>query len=332
VVGLAYNAPFQSSSPPAPTKTVGLVSHNSTWLSITAAPNQSSCHQLYHTKGAAHLVTSVKDMALSVYNPGTTALSLTTQQIKALTPASSQTQALLSCFTCNSALLAVKTTTKEVAELKLAPSSLEESPSSTALPEQPEEAEPTEAAEAYEPEYAAETGTKALGLKFVDSLSEVLGVTTKALTKAVNEDSNELFESLDEIMSTIRTHTDEIIKHSKGKARAFGEHINTAGEVLQSRNDRARSRAKEIRKLGEEFLSSAGDHVKERTNIARTKARRIRQSVEELDPWQVYQAAQEDWSGHQRDRSRRSRSQPGRRCVRSRAADGRNRASSTFCD
>ncbi|KAH6913075.1 hypothetical protein BKA70DRAFT_1096781 [Coprinopsis sp. MPI-PUGE-AT-0042] len=330
VVGLAYNTPFQSSSPPAPTKTVGLVSHNTTWLSISAAPNQSTSHQLYHSKGAAHLVTSVKDMALSVYNPGTTSLSLTTERIKALTPASSQTPALLSCVTCNSALLAVKTTTKEVAELKSTPSALEECPSSSASSERPDDAAPavTQAAEHVE-----ETTSKALGLKFVDSLSEVLGVTTQALTKAVYEDGSELFESLDDIMSTLRTHTDEIIKQSKGKARALEEHLNTASEVLQARNDRARSRAKEIKKLGEEFLSYAGDHVKERTNIARRRARHIRQSVEELDPWQVYRATHDEWSGDQRDKPRRgSHTHHGRRCTRSRTADGRNRPSSAFCD
>jgi uncharacterized protein YoxC len=161
----------------------------------------------------------------------------------------------------------------------------------------------------------SEPSSTAAGLNFVNSLSEVLGVTTQSIVRAVNEDGAELMEGLDELMTVIRTQTDDLIKQSKGKARALGDQVQAFGETIQARNDRARNRAKELKRKGEEFIMSASEHVKERTNVAKKRARRIRESVEELEAWKVYQRAHEDWSSRLEDKE----NWPDRRIVRRRS-------------
>ncbi|TFK28109.1 hypothetical protein FA15DRAFT_585009 [Coprinopsis marcescibilis] len=328
IMGFALHTSFHSA--PTPTKTVNLTVPNSThWLSASPGPNRSNNFPIQYTNGKPQLVSSAKDMALSVYNPGSTSLSLTNQE-KSLSPISpisptsvhkTDPSASLECSRCMTGVLSDTGTTKEVSVVLAASSSLSTQPtetqtiSSVDVEEDEEDLDELDEAEA----------TTALGFKFIDSLSEVLGVTTKSVAKAVgSDDSSELFDGLDDLMASIRTQTDDLIKQSKGKARAFGDQVQ---ETLNYRNDRARTRAKELRKRGEEFINSATANFIERTDVARKRAQRIRESLRQSEAWQYYQEVHGDWDDSYHDHSERNwYSHRGGGCVRARnrrRSDGR---------
>jgi hypothetical protein len=315
LLGIAFNASSFRAPVPTPT-TVNMMTANSTWTSIVASRSPSVALSIH---GKTDLVpSSPRDTAISLYNAGTTALSLT-PETKALTP----TNPPVSQPRDNKEskiVLSGKSATKEVAVLTAAES--EVSTTSSTPNGEPQAPEPESAEKS---DLRSDAATTTAGLSFVDSLSEVLGVTTKSIVKAVHEDGGDLMDSLDDFMAVIKTQTDDLIKQSKGKAKAFHDQVQAFGETIQSRNDIARARAKVLRQMGEEFLLSAGERVKERTHLAKVRARKIRESVEDADAWDYYYRAHDDWE---------FKLKPGkgsRRCTRRRER-GRGRRDDRFME
>ncbi|KAJ2924874.1 hypothetical protein H1R20_g12241, partial [Candolleomyces eurysporus] len=306
LLGIALNA--SSFRSPAPTPTVNMATPNNNWTTFTSLPNHSTSVIVRGTGKTQVVASSARDTAVSIYNAGTTALSVTSQA-KALVPTAPQMSPIRK--DTKAAVLSDKPITKEVI-VPSASTSLSEVLTTSSIPTvAPQASKPTSEPSAAQ----SEPSSTAVGLNFVNSLSEVLGVTTQSIVKAVNEDGAELMEGLDELMTVIRTQTDDLIKQSKGKARALGDQVQAFGETIQARNDKARSRAKELKRKGEELIMSASEHVKERTNVAKKRARRIRESVEETEAWKLYQRAHDDWSSRLEDKE----NWPNRRSVRRRS-------------
>jgi hypothetical protein len=145
-----------------------------------------------------------------------------------------------------------------------------------------------------------------LSLRVVDTLSDVLDTRVKPLVEDVRLD--ELKEAIDGLCQAIRRQTHDTMQQSKGKAKAIRDHV-------VYRNDRARGKAKELRKLGEEIIGVASEQFKSRTVIAKKKARDIGQSLSTLETWRGYQTVRTQWVSRlkervgdaERERSRMSR-------------------------
>lgn len=87
---------------------------------------------------------------------------------------------------------------------------------------------------------------------------------------------------------------DNLISQSKGKARALSEQIQNLNEEMTYRNERAKTRAREMKKRGEELLWNTQEKLKKRTERARRRARELGNSVLESEAWATYQKVQEE--------------------------------------
>ena len=284
LLSIAFNA--SSFRSPAPTPTVNMVTPNNTWPSLAALPNRSNSVTVQGANGKAQVVVPpAKDTALSIISPGSTALSITQPQVKSLSPTAPAAKSQGVCEMSTGRGGKAQSSATSAATTAVA------TYGTTSLSKINTDAPSADKEATAEPSATA----SAVGMSFVNSLSEVLGVTTKSILKTVKQDK-ELMESLDELMTVVRTQTDDIIKQSKGKARAIGDQVQALGDTLQSRNDQARHRARAIRRKGKAILESAQEKMRERTAIARVRARKIRASVGTLEALQVYQQAQDDWA------------------------------------
>ncbi|KAJ7603791.1 hypothetical protein DFH06DRAFT_1256108, partial [Mycena polygramma] len=94
-----------------------------------------------------------------------------------------------------------------------------------------------------------------LSLKLVDSLSEVVDSTMKALEEVVGRDFKELMGALDDLMRAIGRQAAMIATDSKSRA-----------QILRERE------SGELKEMGEQFVSRAGERLKARAEIAKTRA------------------------------------------------------------
>jgi len=111
------------------------------------------------------------------------------------------------------------------------------------------------------------------------SISEAFDATTKALTETFGHDFADIVDAADELLTSFIEHTDNVIQQSKGKARALGEQIQNLNEEVVFRNERAKKRARELKKKGGDIVRAAKDELKERTRKARQRARELKQTV-----------------------------------------------------
>ena len=286
IMGFAFNTAFRSSSPtPTPTINTPSASNSHLWGLFAPLPNRSVVSPSANTA-------PIKDMALSVFNPGTTALSVTSPSVsKALAVASSSksvveiTSASTSytkCLYCKSASDKPRTSPDLVI--------LSESP--TALSEVHMKS-PISVVSRTEVSSSGDPKATTSNTKVISSVSDVLDATSKALEN-VGNDIADLAEAADEFMVSLRTQRDHIISQSKGKARALSEQIQNLNEEMIYRNERAKTRARELKKRGEELLWNTQEGLKKRTERARMRAKELGKSVLESDAWVTYQKVQED--------------------------------------
>jgi hypothetical protein len=114
----------------------------------------------------------------------------------------------------------------------------------------------------------------------------------------------ELIDVMDDLMNSFQAQTQTAVSQSKGKARAIGE------EVI-SRNDRARGRAKELRKKGEELLNSASVQFFERTEVAKKRARFLKESFKETEAWKSYEKLHADFASRLKATEQCAKDKPG---------------------
>lgn len=146
------------------------------------------------------------------------------------------------------------------------------------------------------------TSPNSVGVRFTSSLSEVMDASAKIFNNAARLEKD-LIVAMDDLMNTIHAQTQTVVSQSKGKARALGE------EVL-SRNDKARGRARELKKKGEELLNSATTQFFERTEIARQRAKGFKGSLWQTPAWKSYEKVHADWVSRLRDAGQCARDKP----------------------
>ncbi|KAJ6531770.1 hypothetical protein B0H19DRAFT_1188471 [Mycena capillaripes] len=148
------------------------------------------------------------------------------------------------------------------------------------------------------------TPVTSLSLKVVDSLSEVVDATMKALEEVVGRDLKELMTALDDLMRAIGRQTTMIVADTKSRAQILRERLNY-------RNERAKGKARELKQMGEQFVSFAGERLKARAEIAKTRAHSLKKSFMSTGVWRTYVQAHGEWvekletkRGKRRDRKR----------------------------
>ncbi|KAF8896376.1 hypothetical protein BD779DRAFT_1466340 [Infundibulicybe gibba] len=249
VMGFAFNIAFRGSTP-VPTTTIAMPSTSQIMGAFNAATNDSLCTT--ESRSQALIPSSLKEFALSVITPSTTSLALTSQAhvatgsiSKRPTPQEFQ----LSTWPERSAASRdVALRPEPVTHLSLTPL-------------QPSTSTITPAANVITP--IAET-TTALGIRFVDSLSEIVDVKMKAIAEVVHNDLNELVEALDDLNRALQQQTNNVMEQSMATAKNIREQV-------QYRNDRARDKAKELKAKGAQFMSLAGDTLLGRTDMAKKR-------------------------------------------------------------
>ncbi len=128
-----------------------------------------------------------------------------------------------------------------------------------------------------------------LSIRAVDSLSQIVDVTMKALIDTVSRDLRELMDALDDLSRAIMRQTGHIVDASRTTSR-------TMRELIQYRHERAKGRAAELKKLGGGFVSRAGEAFIGRTKVARQKAHSLKDQLMSSEAWQAYEKAHGDWS------------------------------------
>jgi exonuclease VII large subunit len=129
--------------------------------------------------------------------------------------------------------------------------------------------------------------------RVIGSVSDVLDATSKAIENVGNEIAC-LSEAADELVSSLRMQRDNFVSQSKGKARALSEQIQNLNEEMVYRNERAKTRARKLKKRGEEMLLNTREMLMKRTEKAKRRAKELGKSVLESDAWVTYQKVQEE--------------------------------------
>lgn len=326
IMGFAFNTSFRSSTP-APTPTVnGPPSSNAhVWSLFAPQPNRSilTPSTALQKSGVSGSSPSLKDMALSVFNPGSTSLSMTAPaSSKSLSlPSSSSnsvvemttTSPIAKCQECISKAGPSTEKSTDVVLRSMMPTSLSARPSGSVIASLSGSASTiilTGADRAAGiPKSTAATVASAVASLKLNSVTEVLDATTKALAEAVGSDLAELVEAADDLLVNLREQTDNVIRQSKGKARAFGEQIQNLNEEMVSRNKRAKKRAQELKKKGEELVRGARKEFSERTTKAKKRARALKKSVVDggTEAWKTYEKTQGTWEAVLSDKKPRMR-------------------------
>ncbi|TFK40344.1 hypothetical protein BDQ12DRAFT_601900 [Crucibulum laeve] len=299
IMGFAINTAFRPSTPiPTPT-TVGSNMSSRLWGLIgPEATNRSAAVVPASTIESSTSMTpsSLRDYALAVFNPGSTALSVTSKPASLTSPIASSSK-LPHCRDCKSLTLSYKPTDVTV--------HADTSPHAPEARTKPVIHVPP-ATGRMDPR--ADPTSTAVSLRMVTSLSEVVDVTMKAVRSVVKNDLKEVDDALEELMNAIRAQTQIAVRNSKGKARALGEQVQAMSERVQYRHDRARSRARELKKKGEELLSSASEQFIDRTNIAKSRARELKDNFTNSRHWSAYQKAHREWVAKLKERDERRNS------------------------
>ncbi|KAF8227305.1 hypothetical protein L208DRAFT_1405696 [Tricholoma matsutake] len=296
IVGFAANTAFRmpSSGMSAPSTTF--------WKIFGTENNRTSVFATTAEATKPIVTTTVKNVALSILSPVTT--SLTTSSSPSAAGSISTTSKVESIESkpfawIDRAKLAQDIIVRPTTQL----SADTTKPSMTMIPHAQSIAGPSKAT---------------LGSRVVDSLSEVLDTRVRTLVEDVRSDFDELMESFDELSRAIRRQTQSTMQQSKSKANAICESV-------VYRNDRARGKAKELKKIGKELIVAASEHFKGRTDIAKNKARDMGHSLVPFETWREYQKAHGQWVARLKDRVANVERRRGRiiRCNRKSTRIGR---------
>jgi len=316
VMGFAFNTTFGPTAPtPTPTVNTPSSSNGHLWGMFAPQPNRSvigsSTHYSQANGGVTGpgVITNSFDHAMAVYDARTTSLSVTSPPSSMSIIVASSSKAI-SEVTTTSPIAKCKQCGKSAACDKSRPSTelVVRSATATSLSELPQGKTSLSVVTSHTnsdasgssialgvpgaiPKLTIATAATTLNL---NAVSEAFDATTKAFTEAVSNDLNELAEAADEFLASIREQTDNMVRQSKGKARAIGE-------VVVARNERAKMRAKEITKKGGEIVRGATEGLKEgfkeRSGRARRRAKELKKTVLDggNEALRSYGKAQEEW-------------------------------------
>lgn len=295
VMGIAVNTMLHSPTP-SPTPTVNSPSSSSqVWQAFAPQPNRSVVGPptSYNQAKDCGINSAFEQLALSVYDTRgalVSAVASSSQDTEVTSTSSAH-----KCKQCSKTPTDVQRVSTDVV-VRSPSSSLSqvlETKSSLATISSKAVATTSSAVPSSIPKSVTAASTSSAGVNGnYKAVSEALDATTKALTEAFSSDLGDLAVVADDLLSSFMEQTDNVIRQSKGKARALTEQIRNLNEEVISRNERAKKRAKQLRKKGGNIVRVARDELKERTDKAKRRARRLSQTVIEsgCEAWTAYGA------------------------------------------
>ena len=282
VVGFALNTMFQPPTP-SPTPTVNTPSSSNIWQALAPQSNRSAVgSSTGFNQVKDNSISSFEQLALSIYDSRSTAISVTSpSSISLIVPSTSkvlgdsascssktpESQKPSTDVVIRSSAMSLSKVTKTITSLSTISSSNSVATVSSAFPSSATLRFGKDAI--FEPTIP----------NHLKSISEAFDATAKVLTDALGNDFADVVDAADDLLSSFIEHTDSVIQQSKGKARALGEHIQTLNGEVTFRNERAKKRAKELKKKGGDIVRAAKEELKERTRRARERARELKQTV-----------------------------------------------------
>ncbi|KAF9532612.1 hypothetical protein CPB83DRAFT_847066 [Crepidotus variabilis] len=324
VAGFAFNTAIHP-APIVPTPTVNApsTSSNQIWAVVSPQPNRSvlAVTSPYTHKGYS-VASTLEELALSVYDAHTTSISITSQPSSMSLIVASTSKAVAEVVSTSpmpknnhrsnvSGSNKPRSTTDVVVHSSSATALSEIPQLKTSLSVVTSSTKTLSQVASTSSQASCSTSTGSSSAKPSSSstssnfkhVSNAFDVTTKVINEVVNNDLNELIGAADELLATILTQTESVIRQSKGKARAMlGEQIQNVqnlNEGVVARNEKAKQRAKDIKAKGHQMMKGAKEELLERTERAKKRARELKQSVVESgsEAWKTYEKAHEEWEG-----------------------------------
>ncbi|KAM6504509.1 hypothetical protein JOM56_001452 [Amanita muscaria] len=298
VMSFAINTIFR---PPEPTPVFRTQVASPTWGTTTTQLNSSTAVQAtpISQQGTALIASSLKDFALSIINPHSTALSVTSQSSLLMSVSQPLTSKAKTRKEAQPPVYTAKISPSTDIILRPVPTPPSVFTKSTVAPSM-----------TNKEDRMAPSGS-AVSIRLIDSVPEVFETTVKAALGAVHSDLKELVDAMDDLMRAIQDQTKKAMTKSADTAHSIQDHVNY-------RNERARGKAREIRDKSEKLIQSAGEqlmettwsmktrgeqfvtlaqeHIKDRTSVAKEKAHGFREKIVKSDAWQTYVAGHDEWA------------------------------------
>jgi len=251
-----------------------------------------------------------KDLSLSIYEPGTSSLAVSSHI--------QQAEVSVSAAEVISTAEAISMTMPSKAEEKDTIRDVIVRPTNQLSAVQPESSTSMTTAVPV----AGPSGTKPstrVGSVF-ESISDALDLHVKS----IRHDLDELVESLDELSRAILRQSTTQMEQSKEKVKELRD-------TVQYRHERAKGKAKELRKRGEVAMSFAGEQFAGRTDLAKQKARELSKVFVTSDAWRVYEAARVEWASMLKEKGGgKARGIRGRKCERASSRKAERQETKTF--
>lgn len=294
VVGSTFRGTTSTVVTPTPVATVVVpaTSPPSLWELLRPVINHS-CGSL-PTKTESTVIpihSSLKDLALSIFNPDTTSLSIAeeipTSGFRGMSSLSEKLRLSKDIILHPTSSHAFDGRTKSLSVV----------PSATSSAPHVEDVEPTPSSSSY----ALTTST--FGLSFLgDSLPKVVNAYAPAVLAAVNADMQDIIEALDSLVQAISrqahvmlAQTNAIIQYSTAHVEHFNQDLEAIRDTLTARHERAQRRAKELKDHGAKWLHEAGEALMNRASRASGRAKEITVDIEQF--WAETNIFREKWEG-----------------------------------
>lgn len=244
----------------------------------TVSTNKSSPTSLLAitSPGSALSASSLKDLAVALFNPATVTTATTSSASQSVASSSSipvSSQAPSECD-CGCGLLTWPGKTDVMVRPTASSSALTtvgNTPKSISVVSP--QSYPVNTGKGKGKASMIDTSLYALSTRIVTSLSEYLDFNTATkVAKVVNQDMQDLMDAIDQLMQAIARQTTMIWKQSKGT-------MSLLQDELRGRNAHAKERARQVREYGMQWLTSVSERIKVRAEAANRNAKAIREKL-----------------------------------------------------
>ncbi|KAG1773442.1 hypothetical protein EDD22DRAFT_857595 [Suillus occidentalis] len=280
VLGVMVGSTFRGTTPavtPTPVTTAVASAASTPFLWALLHPVINRSHESVSAKTestAISIHSSLKDFALSVFNPDPTSVSI-----------SQETSAPLKLSKD-----VILRPTSSLMSLEGSAKSLSVVPSMTSSKPHVAEAVPTPSSSAL--------ASSTLGLSFLqDYLPKFVDTHAPAVLAAVNADMQDIIDALDSLVQAISrqahimiAQTNALIQYSTVQFEQRAPEFEAMMDSFNARNEHAQRRAKELKDSGAKWLHEAGEALMSRASRARGKAKEITEDME-----QIWAESREKW-------------------------------------
>lgn len=306
VLGVMVGSTFRGTTPavtptPVTTAVASAASTPFLWALLHPVINRSQESVAAKTESTAISIhSSLKDFALSVFNPDPTSVSISQETSASVFRSASSFSEKLKLSKD-----VILRPTASLVSLEGSTKSLSVIPSMTSSKPHVTEAVPT-------PSSSALTSST-LGLSFLqDYLPKFVDTYAPAVLAAVNADIQDILDALDSLVQAISrqahvmiAQTNALIQYSTVQFEQRAPEVEAIMGAFNARNEHAQRRAKELKDNGAKWLHEAGEALMSRASRARGRAKEITEDMEQIwaesrEKWEVRSAQRRSGRGAKR--------------------------------